>query len=437
MNRLDPRNRTGDTPMRNRLMVVVLATLFAATACDLDLTNPNSPTEDAVLSDANGVIALAVAMQGQYAASINTFVRAPALVTDEWGTWSAALAADKDLADGGEIDNGWSLVREPYYNAYRIIRSANNLIEHAPKVGLGSGLEAGILALAKLHKAMALGTIIQQYRAVPIDVSVEGAGPQPREVVLDTVLSLLESARQDLAGVSEAELSGFYSRVLDDGIDLRSTIDAMTARFALIAGDYDTALQAAQRVTSTGVSRFTYAADDQNPIYQYSVSLKYVAPLESFVLEAEPGDARVAFWTDPTQVDRTVSPAVVFPNQYSARNDAFPIYFPDEMKLIAAEVHARAGRLDEARALINEVRTQCDPSLAEPTACLSALDAADLPDQESVLAQIAYERRYELYLQGLRWEDLRRLGQYEGKQPKSDWMPIPLSECQSNPAFDC
>ncbi|HEX7120521.1 MAG TPA: RagB/SusD family nutrient uptake outer membrane protein [Longimicrobiales bacterium] len=423
--------------MRIRLGVALLAALFAGAACDLDRTNPNAPTEEAALSDPDGIIALAVAMQGQYAGSINSFIRAPALVTDEWGTWSKALAADKDLADGGDIDDEWGVVSGPYYSAYRIIRSANNLIEHAPQVGLGTGLQTGILALAKLHKAMALGTIIQQYEEVPVDASVDGSAPQPRAVVLDTVLALLESARQDLAGVTDDDLAVFRSRVLDDGIDLRNTVDAMIARFSLIAGDYDAALAAAQRVDATVPSYYSYTGSAQNPIYEYSISLEYVAPLQSFALEAEPGDARVDFWVDASRVDATVSPAVVYLAQYADASDPFPIFLPDEMKLIAAEAYARAGESDLAIALINEVRTQCDPSLDEPTACLAALDATDLPDADAILAQIAYERRYELYMQGLRWEDLRRLGTYAGREPRSTYLPMPASECRYNAEAGC
>lgn len=48
-----------------RLGMVVLAAT-TVTACDLDLTNPNSPTEEQVVSNIDGVVALAVGMQGQF-----------------------------------------------------------------------------------------------------------------------------------------------------------------------------------------------------------------------------------------------------------------------------------------------------------------------------------------------------------------------------------
>ena len=105
------------------------------------------------------------------------------------------------------------------------------------------------------------------------------------------------------------------------------------------------------------------------------------------------------------------------------------------MKLIRAEAHARLSDLPAARILINEVRTQATSPVAEPVAALPALLDAQLPDLDAVLRQIAYERRYELYLQGLRWDDVRRLpGQ---TAPTFTFLPLPSRECTNNPFADC
>ncbi|MDQ3389143.1 MAG: hypothetical protein M3483_06525, partial [Gemmatimonadota bacterium] len=57
---------TGAAPMRLRLFALLVAS-FTAGACDLDLTNPNSPSAEVVLTTTDGIIALATGMQGQYA----------------------------------------------------------------------------------------------------------------------------------------------------------------------------------------------------------------------------------------------------------------------------------------------------------------------------------------------------------------------------------
>jgi hypothetical protein len=53
------------------------------------------------------------------------------------------------------------------------------------------------------------------------------------------------------------------------------------------------------------------------------------------------------------------------------------------------------------------------------------------------LAEIARQRRYELYMQGLRWEDTRRLGEAITTTPVMPWLPIPRQECLTNPDAGC
>ena len=110
--------------------------------------------------------------------------------------------------------------------------------------------------------------------------------------------------------------------------------------------------------------------------------------------------------------------------RYNTSARTYPVYLPDEMRLIMAEVHARQGRLPEALVLVNAVRTPCASALNEPVACLPALTLADVSTQPAMLAEILRQRRYELYLQGVRWSDLRRFG----VTPKYPFMPVPTSE---------
>ncbi|HET7322677.1 MAG TPA: RagB/SusD family nutrient uptake outer membrane protein [Longimicrobiaceae bacterium] len=443
MNHTKKTRNHGVKPMRMRVGLGLLAVAVATAGCNtgLDLTNPNAPTEQAVLTDVEGVIALSLGMQAQYSSAMDDYVRAPALVTDEWGTASKALAADQSLFAGEGIDPGYGVVSQPYYDTYRIARSADNLIAAVPALQLGKGLEVGITANAKLFKAMALGMAAQQYERLPIDAAVEGGTPVPRAEVFAEVIRLLESARADLGTVSDADLSTFRDRALVPNFDVRNTVNAMLARYYLFTEQYQQALEAAQRVDLTSVSLFTYPNPDINPIYNYGVVAGYVAPLRSWAEDAEPGDQRVPFWVQV--VDESEAPKANPPTlellpfeMYSERNDPFPVYVPGEMLLIEAEAQAQLGDLPAARALINQERA-LEGTDNTPGAELPPLSDAELATKEDILAQIAYERRYELYEQGLRWEDLRRLGQYVGKQPKVDFLPMPSSECQSNPNAGC
>ena len=54
-------------------------------ACNLDLQNPNSPTEGQVTSSPDGVIALATGLQGRFSVSYGNYAYMAGLVTDEFG----------------------------------------------------------------------------------------------------------------------------------------------------------------------------------------------------------------------------------------------------------------------------------------------------------------------------------------------------------------
>ena len=432
---------TGATRMRTRLGIGLL-TLVVITACNtgLDLTNPNSPTQQAALSNLDGVIATSLGMEDQFATSMLSYVRAPALVTDEWGTASKALAADISLYTGEVIDPSYLVVSEPYYLTYRVVRTADVILGAVPNLtGINDAFIAGLTANAKLFKAMALGMAAMQYEQLPIDAAAAGGTPVPRAQVFAEAIRLLEEARSDLQPYSTADLSLFTSRAVSSGFDLRNTIDAMLARYYLYSGQNQQALDAAKRVDLTKVSLFNYPDPAINPIYNYSVVAGYVAPLKSWADQAEPGDMRVPFWVDLTGTPPNGNPPSLrlLPFKlYASRNAPFPVYLPGEVLLIKAEAEARLNDLPSAIADINAVRTKSGTANT-PGAQLPALTALQLDTQNKILAQIARERRYELFSQGLRWEDLRRLGALIGVQPKVPFLPMPQGECNTNPNVSC
>jgi starch-binding outer membrane protein, SusD/RagB family len=433
--------RTGAGFMRIRIGLAVLALSAVAAGCDmsLDVVNPNAPIETEVLTSVDGMLALSLGMQDQFATSVLTYNRAPALITDEWGTRTLALEADRSLFTGQAIDAGYGVVSGPYFVTYRVARSANLIIANAGNIPLSPALQSGLIANAKLFKAMALGMAAQHYERLPLDATIDGGVPVPRAQVFDEVIRLLESARSDIAGVAEADLATFRTRASTPNFDLRNTIEAMLARYYLIVGQNQQALDAANRVNLSSVSVFTFPAPTVNPIHNYSFQLNYVMPLRSFVDEAEPGDARVGYWvnTGGTQVIGNPPTAVMLPFQmYSSPNDVYHVYLPGEIMLIKAEAYARLNDLESARQQINLVRTK-QPTAGLPGANLPPLTAADLPDQTAILRQIGYERRYELFSQGVRWEDLRRLGSVLGIQPKAAFLPFPEAECRTNPNAGC
>ncbi|MGH7548046.1 MAG: hypothetical protein ACREMM_07720 [Gemmatimonadales bacterium] len=427
---------------RNRSMLVRTGALLILLvgACDLNLQNPNAATREEVLSSPDGMIALAVGMQGQYAGMVEDYVLTSALITDEWGTRTASLISYQSLLTGQNFDRSYGVVLSPWSGGYLVIRSANTLLAGAPQV-LEGGLETGVVALAKLFKAMAFGTLLLQYQDVPIDVSALAPAPQARTVVLDTILALLESARADLRGVTDADLAVFNTRVLGTGFSLRNTVHAMLARYYLVDAQYQNAVSAADSVNASTLSVLRYASPNENAIYGLAMGLRYVAPLRSFVTQAELGDRRPNYWADTALSASFVGnpDSVLQPlRKYAGQFDDYPVYLPDEMKLIKAEAFTQLARLDSAALYVNAVRTQTTSTVDEPIAGLAALDpATQLDTPTKLFAEIATQRRHELYMQGLRWEDTRRLGAAITTTPVMQWLPIPLQECLTNPSAGC
>jgi hypothetical protein len=421
--------------------IAILALAAGAASCNLDLENPNSPTETEVVGDIDGIIALAVGMQAQFAFTIDDYLATSSLVTDEWGTRSLALVSYISLFTGQNFDNSFDVVADPFARSYQTIKSANRVLENADAVGLGPALKAGIVSLAQLFKAMSLGMLISQYESVPIDISVSDPQPKPRAEVLDTVLTLLEAARTGIEPVSDVDLAGFRQRVLGTGIDLRNTINAMLARYYLMDGQYANAITAADRVNLGVLSTLTYPSPTRNPVENLAFQLRYVAGLKSFVDQAQPGDQRPAYWLDLVTAPPAANPPdsiLRFLKKYSTANEPFPLYLPDEMRLIKAEALTMLGQYTEAATLVNDVHTQTTSPVNEPIAgFLTPIPLTSLDTESELLDAIAYERRYELFEQGLRWEDTRRLGTARTTTPTMTFLPLPRSECLTNPSAGC
>lgn len=415
-----------------RLGAIAAVTMTLA-GCDLDLANPNAPREDQVLTSVDGVLAAVVGMQGIYGQAIDDYLVPNALITDEWATTTRSLLSYQSLFTGQNFENTYDIVNAPYAATYQIVRAANSLL--TTEVPLTNGTRAGVNTIAKLFKAMALGSAAQLYEQLPVSTGMTGAAPLPRAAVYDTAIALLESARTDWTSAPDTALNQFRTRALATGIDVLNTIDAMIARYALFRGDYAKAEAAATRVSPTAVSTLNYPAPTTNPVYSLAIGLRYVGGIESFVKKAQPGDKRPEYWLVTTAAPEAGNPTDSLFYQlrkYNTPNASYPLWLPDEMKLIRAEVQARAGALGNARTLINEVRMQTTSSVDEPAAGFTtALTATDLPDLQSILRQIAYERHYELYMQGVRWEDARRLP-VEIVTP-FPFLPLPAVECRNNP----
>lgn len=413
-----------------RLWPLPLVAALALGGCDMDLLDPNNPNEEEVITTPAGIRQTAIGLQAEYSNALVNPVYTVGLVTDELGAGEASFQGFQNADAGLPVLNTEGASTNTWGSMYRVIRTADLLIDNAPTVPFDPDITSGLLALGKFYKGLAFAQLYHIYPAAPIEVGPDIEDPPfgTRAQVIATALGLLEEARQHL--LTDPPPAAFQSQILAAGFDLANSIDAMIARFALMAEDYGLAATAAGRVDPGAFSEFRFSTADVNPLWTMWYSSGNAFQLrarQDLRLDAEDGDGRVEFWVSPDNLPGAIRPELDHV-RYNNSTVPYPVYLPGEMLLIRAEVHARNNELPQARDLINEVRTKCTSPHDEPLACLPELDATDLATQADVLDAILWERRYELYLQGVRWSDLRRFGE----PVDYPFMPVPVTECDRN-----
>ncbi|MFO7825114.1 MAG: RagB/SusD family nutrient uptake outer membrane protein [Cyclobacterium sp.] len=147
--------------------------------------------------------------------------------------------------------------------------------------------------------------------------------------------------------------------------------------------------------------------DSFNPLfYIRDAAVNTIIVVHPSVLEdATEGDARVAekFYEreEPVVVTTDATPLVGTHQDNRWPNNTTPIPFirNEELVLLKAEAHAQLGQTDLAVAAINVIRNAAEIG-----------DYSGATDQESLIDEILYQRRYSLWAEpwGHRWIDARR-----------------------------
>ncbi|MBI5474066.1 MAG: RagB/SusD family nutrient uptake outer membrane protein [Ignavibacteriae bacterium] len=413
--------------------------------CSLDQVTPNAPAETDVLTTAAGIRAVAVGIQGIYGETVNETIEASAFAAKQFATMPASVLGLREI-ETGRNNNGLDDVQPGngtgsnfWSGHYRVVKAAEDLIKNTPNVAIAdAGTRSGILALARLMKAMSLGELIETYEQIPVDVTTSQT-PMfvSRDVALNTVISLLETARDEIT--VNPPSADFNTTILGTGFDLMNTIQAMIARYALIKGDYAKALAAANAVDLTKTSSMFYnSTTTRNPFYLNAIQLLYYKPVRTFRLNAETNDRRVAFWVTAGTGNSFLGTPVDEFAQYRTDAAKYYVYLPGEITLIKAEAAARMGDLTTALTHVNTVRTKTTDA-AGIGASLPAKTSADLSTQAAMLDEIYIQRYYELFITGLRLGDSRRFGKPGPEAAPAvrtrtlNWFPYPDAERLSNP----
>ncbi len=423
--------------------LMALLLLFLLGGCSLDVTDPNSASEESVLNTPEGLISLAVGIQQAYATNLfHRQVFATAVTAREMAvnnTFANLVELELggvDLSGDNESLIGW------WNNAFKVIGMAEDLIANTPKVKMDPGTKSGIIALAKLMKAMAIGGLATGWEKLPIATDKTGKAQfVTRAEALQYAVDLLDEALSEITATPPS--AEFTSKILNQGLDLQNTINAYRARFKLFAGDYAGAIQAADAVDLTVASVFVYDDLNQNPFWNNTLVTPNYAPRDYFGVQypdADTTDARLSFFM--TKADAQSNPHG-YPIEdwnspfYASATASVPVYVPGEMHLIKAEAYLNQGNISAAIDEINAIRTKTPGE--DPLGIGANLAPYAGPaTEEAVRAEIFRQRAAELFGQGLRLEDARRLGQPgpnpdDAYQRSRNFYPYPSNERKNNP----
>ena len=424
---------------------VIAAAAMTVLGCNLDLQNPNAPTEGQVTTNVDGVIALATGLQGRFAQSYGAFAYMAGLVTDEFASTTAALISISD-AEQGSVAPGTAIADNVFNNIYRTIRTADDLLTGAETLSadIEAGTRSGLKALAFALKAESLGEAIQSYQRTPVNtLGVTQPSYATRAEVLPVIRSLLDSAATQIATTPPSTF--FNNSILTPGLSLPNVIQLFRARYARMAGDDATALAAANLVARSGpaaISVVTFPAPAVNFYANVTGGTNGIAPRRQFRLSMAAGDQRFAYFVVPsTTLVGRVNALLDNWNRYASPQAPLVVYFPDEALLIKAEALANQNNLAASQAALDSVRTDCTGGrgIDDPKACLAPLSGQLTKDQ--LIAEIYTQRRFELFSTGLRWEDSRRRSLIRGLvaapavplDAQRCWLPYAIGDRNANP----
>ncbi len=429
------------------IKIIAILCLVLTTACETDFDNLNEATDEQTYSSREGVLAAAVGMQQLYSTTgLRWIIETPAITTREAAITTTFLNMI-ELEEGGTALPNFNTNTDGMWSTnYRVLKVAEDIEASVEGLNLEPGTQSGLVAFAKLFKALAVGSLSQNFEQVILQTNQDNnATFVSRQEGFEFAIQQLTEAASLISATPVS--SEFSSEVTAGNIDLTNTIQAMLARYNLFAGNYDAAITAANNVDQSSVSIFAYDLLNLNPIWArvYQNSAPNWKPRDRFGLPEEfdldPADGRLDFYLIPLdETNQNGLPIEDLAGFFDENTEAIPVYLPDEMNLIIAEANLRKANpdIEAAVAALNLVRTDNNDPLGV-NANLAPYSGE--MTVSAVLKEIYKNRRAELFLQGLSLEDSRRFdrpqpglepGNFEEERNRN-FYPYPERERNSNP----
>ncbi|WP_316830246.1 RagB/SusD family nutrient uptake outer membrane protein [Pedobacter aquatilis] len=413
--------------------LIMITASFMLFSCKKEYKDPNGAMATDVLASSKGLTGVSVGLQRVYTVSrpglLFNSVTANGFVTNEIFLLNSGNIPELQLSTGGNaVDGTNSILLNMWANANKIIYDADNVITNAGTLA-DKNYAAGLIAYSSIFKALAIGNMSQYWEKVPASVGTN-VNFITRVEGFNRAISVIDNA---ISVIGANPVSATFLAQIPAGIDITNTLYALKARYALFAGNYSLALTTANLVDLTKRSSFNFDAITLNPIFEVATSTNNVFQPTNANLGLtganipDAADKRVTFYT----TTNTIAPTVRISGFGAAAASAFPIYLPGEMTLIKAEVYARQPDLTNALTELNKVVTKTAAS--DPFGVGAALPVLTGPYTQQQLLDLIYKHRcIELYMSGLKLEDMRRFNQPTADR-KRNFFPYPFQERDNNP----
>ena len=149
--------------MRQYFAKALLASSLGLAACDLDTTNPNAPTQETVVSDVEGLLALGVGLQARFGVSTANFTYSAGLLTTELGAIGTAFSTISD-AEGGTVPPGAAITGDVWRRATVPSRRERHISHRGRRRHAAGNAERAARSRLPLQ-AGALGELLQSYKS--------------------------------------------------------------------------------------------------------------------------------------------------------------------------------------------------------------------------------------------------------------------------------
>lgn len=416
-------------------MLILFAGMLVTTSCKKDFLDPSKAPEDQLFTSSAGITGASVGLQRVYslgrASSLYNIISTNGLVTHEVFLLNQGNLPEAQLSfGGGSVDGTNTMLAGLWTSSNKIIYDANKVIK-ATSTLTDKGYASGLLGHATVFKVLSLGALSMFWEKVPESNGVN-VGFISNTDGFNKAISAIDSV---LAIIAANPISSTFTSNVPAGIDIVNTLQALKARYSLFTNNFTQALTAANAVDLTKKSTLNFEAANPNPIYDVAGSnFNVYQPIDSSMglpvgLQPDLADKRVPFYM---VLSGSTASRFLMKGFSGSSTTAVPIYLPGEITLIKAECYARQTTPDLTNALseLNKIVTK--KAANDPFGVGADLPALVGPlTQAQLLNEIYRNRSIELYMSGLKLQDMRRFTRPTSERTRN-LMPYPFRERDNN-----